>query len=69
VGQLEESGEYRTGRLRVVSFHIWSFEGGSPRLCRLRIASVVALLQQALSCVLAHTRFMRSRKLSSFDDC
>jgi hypothetical protein len=39
-GQLRESGEYRTGRLRVVCFHIRSIEGGSPRLCRLRIASV-----------------------------
>jgi hypothetical protein len=39
-GQLGESGEYRTWRLRVVCFHIRSFEGGSPRLCRLRTASV-----------------------------
>jgi hypothetical protein len=33
VGQLEESGEYWMGRLRVVYFHIQSSEGGSPRLC------------------------------------
>jgi hypothetical protein len=29
-GQLGGSGEYRTGRLRVVYFHIRSSEGGSP---------------------------------------
>jgi hypothetical protein len=29
---------------------------------------VVALLQQALSCVHEHTGFMGSHKLSSFDD-
>jgi hypothetical protein len=39
-GQLGESGEYRTGRLRVVCVHIRSFESGSPCLCRLRTASV-----------------------------
>jgi hypothetical protein len=39
-GQLEESGEYRTERLRVFYIHIRSFEGGSPRLCRLRTTSV-----------------------------
>jgi hypothetical protein len=38
--QLGESGEYRTGRLRVVYFHIRSFEGGSHRLCRLKTTSV-----------------------------
>jgi hypothetical protein len=65
VGQLGESGEYRTGRLREVCFHIQNFEGGSPRLCRLRTASVGPC--QALSCVLAHTGFMGSPKLSSFD--
>jgi hypothetical protein len=40
VGQVGESGEYRMGRLRVVYFDIWSFEVGSPCLCRLRTASV-----------------------------
>jgi hypothetical protein len=39
-GQLGESGEYRTRMLRVICFHIQSFEGDSPRLCRLRIASI-----------------------------
>jgi hypothetical protein len=39
-GQLEESGEYRMRRLRVVCFYIRSFKCGSPRLCRLRIMSV-----------------------------
>ena len=39
-------------------------QGGSPRLCRLRTASVEP---QALSCVLTHTGFMGSRKLSSVD--
>jgi hypothetical protein len=33
---IRKSGEYRMGRLRVVYFHIWSSEGGSPRLCWLR---------------------------------
>jgi hypothetical protein len=39
-GQLGESGEYRMGMVRVICFHFQSSEGGSPRLCRLRIASV-----------------------------
>jgi hypothetical protein len=30
VGQLEESGEYQMGRLRVFYFHVQSSEGGSP---------------------------------------
>jgi hypothetical protein len=34
-GQLEESGEYRMGRVTVVYFHIRSSEGDSPHLCRL----------------------------------
>jgi hypothetical protein len=29
-GQLEECGEYQMGRVRVVYFHVRSFEGGSP---------------------------------------
>jgi hypothetical protein len=36
VGQLGESGEYQMRRLGVVYFHIQSFQGGSPHLCRLR---------------------------------
>jgi hypothetical protein len=39
-GQLGESGEYWMGRVRVVCFHVPSSEGGSPRLCQLRTASV-----------------------------
>jgi hypothetical protein len=39
-GQLGESGEYWMGMLRVVCFHIRSFKGGSPRLCRVRTTSV-----------------------------
>jgi hypothetical protein len=35
-----ESGEYRMERVRVVYFHIQSSEGGSPRMCRLKTASV-----------------------------
>jgi hypothetical protein len=48
------------GRLRVVCFHIQSFESGSPLVSS-------ALLQQALSCVLAHIGFMGSHKISSVD--
>jgi hypothetical protein len=40
VGYLRESGEYRTGRLRVVWIINSELQGGSPRLCRLRSASV-----------------------------
>jgi hypothetical protein len=64
-GQLGESGEYQTGRLRVVSFHIRSFEGGSPFLCRLRTDRLA--LMNNIDYVLAHTRFMGSRKLSNFN--
>jgi hypothetical protein len=60
-----ESGEYQTGRLRVLYFHIRSFEGGSPRLCRLR-TNRLALVNK-IDYVLAHLGFMGSRKLSSFD--
>jgi hypothetical protein len=35
---LEKQGV--TKRVRVVCFHVRSFEGGSPRLCQLRTASV-----------------------------
>jgi hypothetical protein len=52
-------------RVRVVCFHVQSSEGGSPRLCRLctdRLAPV-----NKIDYVLAHTRFMRSCKLSSFN--
>jgi hypothetical protein len=66
-GQLGESGEYWMGRMSGLMSDS-ELQGGSPRLCRLRTASVCALLQQALSCVLTHTGFMGSHKLSSVDD-
>jgi hypothetical protein len=47
-GQLGESGEYRMGRSESAPHDIQSTEGGSPRLCRLRAASV-GPLQQALT--------------------
>jgi hypothetical protein len=65
MGQLEKSGEYRTGRLRVVCFYIWSFKGGSPRLCRLRIGRLAMV--NKIDYVLTHMRFMGSHKLSSFN--
>jgi hypothetical protein len=65
VGQLGESGEYRTGRLRVDCFHIRSSEGGSPCLCRLRTDCLAPV--NKINYVLAHTGFMESHKLSSFD--
>jgi hypothetical protein len=40
VGQLGESGEYWMGRLRVVWIVNLEIQGGSPRLCRLRPASI-----------------------------
>jgi hypothetical protein len=67
MGQLVKSGEYRTGRLRVDCFHIRSFEGGIPRLCRLRTDRLAPV--NKIDYVLAHTRFMGSHKLSSFDSC
>jgi hypothetical protein len=65
VGQLWESGEYWMGRLRVVYFHVWSFKGGTPRLCRLRTDRLAPV--NKIDYVLAHMRFMGSRKLSSFN--
>jgi hypothetical protein len=53
------------GRVRVVYFHIQSSEGGSPRLCRLRTDRLAPVNE--IDYVLAHTGFMGSRKLSSFD--
>jgi hypothetical protein len=52
-------------RLRVVCFHIRSFEGDSPRLCRLRTDRLAPV--NKIDYVLAHKRFMGSHKLSSFD--
>jgi hypothetical protein len=53
-------------RVRVICFHIWSSEGGSPRLCQLRTTSVEPC-GTSIDYVLMHTRFMGSHKLSSFD--
>jgi hypothetical protein len=54
------------GRVRVVYFHIRSSEGGSPLLCRLRIV-LVGPCGISINYVLSHTRFMGSRKFSSFN--
>jgi hypothetical protein len=51
--------------VRVICFYIRSSEGGSPRLCRLRTDRLA--LVNKIDYVLAHTRFMGSYKLSSFD--
>jgi hypothetical protein len=51
--------------VRVVCFHIQSSEGGSPHLCRLRTDLLAPV--NKIDYVLAHMRFMGSRKLSSFD--
>jgi hypothetical protein len=65
VGQLGESGEYRTGRLRVDCFHIRGSEGGSPCLCRLKTDCLAPV--NKINYILVHTGFMGSHKLSSFD--
>jgi hypothetical protein len=49
----------------VICFHIRSSEGGSSYLCRLRTVSVGAG-GTSIDYVLAHVKFMGSRKLSSF---
>jgi hypothetical protein len=51
--QLGESGEYMMGRVRVVCFHIWSSEGGSLRLCRLRTECLTPV--NKIDFVLMHT--------------
>jgi hypothetical protein len=60
-----ESRDYQKGRLRMVCFHIQSFKGGSPRLCRLRTDCLTPV--KKIDYVLAHTGFMGSHKLSTFD--
>jgi hypothetical protein len=52
-------------RLRVICFHIRSFECGSPCLCWLRTASI-GPWGTSVNYVLAHMGFMRSQKLISF---
>jgi hypothetical protein len=48
-----------------VCCHVRSSEGGSPRLCRLNTDRLAPVSK--FDYVLAHTRFIGSRKLSSFD--
>jgi hypothetical protein len=67
VGQLEESGEYRMGRVRVVCFHVRSSKGGSRRLYQLMTTSV-GPCGISIDYVLGHTGFKGSRNLSSFND-
>jgi hypothetical protein len=64
-GQLEETGEYRMGMVRVVCFHIRSSGGGSTHLSRLRTDRLA--LVSKLNYVLTHMRFTGSHKLSTFD--
>jgi hypothetical protein len=53
------------GKVESESFHVWSFEGGSPRLSRLRTDHLAPMSK--FDYVLTHMRFMVSCKLSSFD--
>jgi hypothetical protein len=66
VGQLGESGECQMGRSESGMHDIWSSEGGSPHLCRLRTASVDPPAT-SIDYVLTHTGYMGPRKPSSFD--
>jgi hypothetical protein len=63
-GHLGESGEYHMGRSESGSFDIWSFDGGSPHLCRLRTDHLA--LVSKFDYVLAYMGHMESHKLSSF---
>jgi hypothetical protein len=53
------------GRVRVVYFHVRSFDDGSPRLCRLRTDRLAWV--NKIDYVLTHIGFMGSHKLSRFD--
>jgi hypothetical protein len=53
------------GRVRVIYFYVWSSEVGSPRLYQLRTDRLTP--GNKIDYVLAHTGFMGSHKLSSFD--
>jgi hypothetical protein len=66
VRQLGVSGEYRMARLRVESFHVFSSEGGSPRMSRLGTNRLDPMSK--FDYVLAHMGFMGSYELSSFED-
>jgi hypothetical protein len=63
-GQLVGCREYWMGRLRGLMSDS-DLRGGSPRPCRLRTDRLA--LMSKFDCVLTHTRYMGSRKLSSFD--
>jgi hypothetical protein len=52
------------GRSESGSFDIWSFNGGSPHLCRLRTDHLA--LVSKFDYVLAYMGHMESHKLSSF---
>jgi hypothetical protein len=52
-GQIGESGKYLMGRVRVVYFHVRSFEGGSPNQCRLRADRLAS--GNKIDYVLTHT--------------
>jgi hypothetical protein len=65
-GQLGKSGEYRMGRSESAPHDIQSSEGGSPRLCRLRAASV-GPLATSIDYLLTHMGYMGPRKSNSFD--
>jgi hypothetical protein len=64
-GQLGESGEYWMGRLRVVWCQIRSSKVVAPAC--VDWGPIVWPQWTRLSCVLTHTGFMGSHKLSSFD--
>jgi hypothetical protein len=66
-GQLEESGEYRTGRSESGPHDIQSSKGGSPCRCQLRTASV-GPRATIIDYVLTHMGYMGPLKPSSFDD-
>jgi hypothetical protein len=64
--QLEKSEEYQMGRSESGPHDIWSSEGGSHCLCRLRTTSVSPPVT-SIDYVLTHTGYMGPRKPSSFD--
>jgi hypothetical protein len=66
VGQLGESGKYQMRRSENGLFSYSELQGGSPRLCRLRIVSVRPPAT-SIDYVLTHTSYMGPRKLNSFD--
>jgi hypothetical protein len=68
------SGEATKGKWRILDMKVESdlisdskLQGDSPRPCQLRIDRLVPVSK--FDYVLAHARFMRSRKPSSFYNC